>query len=184
MLLVDDFDTDEACRNPDTVNKMWGWWEEALYGTRDTAIPTLIIFCGNIIARDCCITRAGKQADHWDVINIRDKEGHSTWPAKNSEEQIDQVLAKISTKAQQKEYFNNPLTGGSVFTKLAFGKVPPLRKFKFLMVYGDPAPGESKKKVPASRPYGCLANFRACFMSLKVFWTIPQTKNSSTGFSC
>ena len=26
-LLVDDFDTDEACRNPDTVDKNWRWWE-------------------------------------------------------------------------------------------------------------------------------------------------------------
>ena len=169
VLLVDDFDTDEACRNPDTVNKMWGWWEEALYGTRDTAIPTLIIFCGNIIARDCCITRAGKQADHWDVINIRDKEGHSTWPAKNSEEQIDQVLAKISTKAQQKEYFNNPLTGGSVFTKLAFGKVPPLRKFKFLMVYGDPAPGESKKKGASFKAVWLLGKLQGVLYVIKGF---------------
>lgn len=169
VLLVDDFDTDEACRNPDTVNKMWKWWEEALYGTRDPAVPTLIIFCGNIIAKDCCVVRAGEQADHWDIVNIRDKDGKSTWPQKNTEELIDITLKKISRAAQQKEYFNNPITGGSVFTKLAFGKVPSLRKFKFLMVYGDPAPGESKKKGASFKAVWLLGEYQGKLYVIKGF---------------
>ena len=169
VLLLDDFDTDEACRNPDTVNKMWKWWEEALYGTRDPAVPTLIIFCGNIIAKDCCVVRAGEQADHWDIINIRDKDGKSTWPQKNTEELIDITLKKISRAAQQKEYFNNPITGGSVFTKLAFGKVPSLRKFKFLMVYGDPAPGESKKKGASFKAVWLMGEYQGKLYVIKGF---------------
>ena len=73
VLLVDDFDTDEAVRNPDTVQKNWDWWEKALYGTRDTAIKTLIIFCGNIIARDCCVVRAGEAATASAISSIRFK---------------------------------------------------------------------------------------------------------------
>lgn len=145
-LLVDDFDTDEAVRNTDTVQKNWEWWEKALYGTRDTAIKTLIIFCGNVIARDCCVVRAGEAADHWDIVNIRDKEGHSTWPSKNTEEQIDISLSKISTAAQQTEYFNNPVTEGEVFKEITYARVPDLKKFQFLVIYGDPAPGENKNK--------------------------------------
>jgi hypothetical protein len=144
VLLVDDFDTDEATNNPDTIQKRWEWWENALYPTRSISEPTLVIFCGNIIAKDCCVVRAGKMADNWDIVNIRDKEGHSTWPQKNTEEHIDRVLSKISTKAAQGEYFNNPLSVGEIFQNLTFGKVPPLRKFRFLVIYGDPAPGESK----------------------------------------
>ena len=30
-ILVDDFDTDEECRNPDIVNDKWNWFEQALY---------------------------------------------------------------------------------------------------------------------------------------------------------
>ena len=45
-----------------------------------------ILFLGNIIAKDCCITRAIEKADHTDVINIRDKNGKSVWPERNSEE--------------------------------------------------------------------------------------------------
>lgn len=146
VLLVDDFDTDEDTKNPDTIQKRWEWWEQALYPTRSTSEPTLIVFCGNIIAKDCCVTRAGEKADHWDIINIRDKNGKSTWPEKNTEEHIDRTLSKISTLSQQHEYFNNPISEGEIFKQVVYGKVPPLSKFKFLIIYGDPAPGESRGK--------------------------------------
>ena len=146
VLLVDDFDTDEDCKNPDTIQKRWEWWEKALYPTRSVSQPTLVVFCGNIIARDCCVVRAGAMADHWDIVNIRDRDGRSTWPEKNSEEEIDRTLSKISTKAVQGEYFNNPVSEGEVFGNIVYGKVPPLKKFKFLVIYGDPSPGESKAK--------------------------------------
>ncbi|KAB6304260.1 hypothetical protein GA158_27265, partial [Bacteroides xylanisolvens] len=145
-LLVDDFDTDEDTKNPDIIQKRWDWWENALYPTRSISEPTLVIFCGNIIAKDCCVVRAGEMADSWDIVNIRDKNGFSTWPEKNSEEDIDRTLSKISKKAAQGEYFNNPISVGEVFENIAYGKVPALSKFKFLVVYGDPAPGESKGK--------------------------------------
>lgn len=146
VLLVDDFDTDQDTLNPDIIQKRWEWWEKALYPTRSVSEPTLVLFCGNIIAKDCCVVKAGAMADHWDIVNIRDKDGHSTWPEKNTEEHIDRVLAKISKKAAQGEYFNNPISEGEIFSEMAFGKVPALSKFKFLVAYGDPAPGEGKGK--------------------------------------
>lgn len=90
VLLPDDFDTDEDCRNIDTINKKWEWWEQALYFTRSMSEPLLTIWSGNIIAKDCCIVRAGKKAmelaasikdsitgkakrklGNWDIINLR-----------------------------------------------------------------------------------------------------------------
>lgn len=146
VLLIDDFDSDSSVRNLEIVKKMWQWWEEALYGTRDPQQETLIVFCGNIIAKDCCITRAGAMADHWDIVNIRDEEGRSSWPEKNTEEMLDKTLRKISTRAVQKEYYNNPVTEGDVFKNLPYGKIPSLKSFKFLVIYGDPSPGESRAK--------------------------------------
>lgn len=146
VLLIDDFDTDEDTKNPDIIQKRWEWWENALYPTRSVSEPTLVIFCGNIIAKDCCVVRAGAMADHWDIVNIRDKNGNSTWPEKNTEEHIDRTLSKISRKAAQGEYFNNPISEGEVFQTITYGKVPPLKKFKFLVIYGDPSPGESRAK--------------------------------------
>lgn len=150
-LLIDDFDTDEACRNADTIDKNWRWFEDALYFTRDPATPTTIIFCGNIIAKDCCITRAGAIANHWDVVNIRNNAGYSTWPQKNTEEMIDQAISKVSAVAVQKEYYNNPVSEGEIFQTITYGKIPALKKFKFLVVYGDPAPGENKTKNSSTK---------------------------------
>jgi hypothetical protein len=144
--ILDDFDTDEECRNPDTITKKWEWFESALYPARSISEPTLVLWCGNIIAKDCCIVRAGKMANNWDIVNIRDENGKSSWPEKNTEEHIERTLSKISLKAQQGEYFNNPVSEGKVFKNLTFGKIPPLSKFRFLVIYGDPAPGESKSK--------------------------------------
>ena len=138
VLVADDYDTDEDCRNPETLKKKWDWFNEALYPTRSISEPTLILWCGNIIAKDCCVKRAGEKAKHWDIINIRDKQGRSTWPAKNSEEMIDRTLENIPRSAQQKEYFNNPLSEGSVFKNLA--------RFKYLIAYGDPAYSDRKTK--------------------------------------
>lgn len=147
VLIQDDFDTDEDVLNPDTIKKKWNWFEQALYPTRSINIPLLILWCGNIIARDCCITRAGEKSDNWDVINIRDKNGKSTWPEKNNEEHIDRTLSKISTKAQQQEYFNNPISEGDTFKELKWGTVPALNKFRFLISYGDPSPSNNKTKA-------------------------------------
>jgi hypothetical protein len=142
-IICTDLDTDEDTRNVDTINKRFNWVEKALYATRSVSKPLLFLVLGNVIARDCCVVRAGKRADKWDIINIRDKEGKSTWPAKNSEEQIDRVLSKISTKAAQAEYFNNPVSEGDIFKELTWGEVPPIHKFKFLIAYADPSPSNN-----------------------------------------
>ncbi|MDR1848132.1 MAG: hypothetical protein LBR17_08490 [Bacteroidales bacterium] len=147
IIICDDFDTDEECRNADTIKKKWDWFENALYPTRSIDKPLLVIWCGNIIAIDCCITRAGAMADHWDIVNIRDKQGKSTWSAKNSEEHINRTLSKISARAAQQEYFNNPLAEGSVFKELSYEQIPSLSKFKFIINYGDPSPSNSKNKA-------------------------------------
>lgn len=146
IIYMDDYDTDEDCRNPDTLKKKWDWFENALYPTRSISEPTLILWCGNIIAKDCCITRAGERAKHWDIVNIRDENGCSTWAAKNTEAKIDTVLSHISTRSQQAEYFNNPVSEGSIFKNIAYGECPPLEQFKFVVIYGDPAYSDSKKK--------------------------------------
>lgn len=145
-ILIDDMDTDEECRNPKIIQQKWEWIEQALIPTVSVSGSYRIIFCGNIIAKDCCITRAIKKANHVDVINIRDKNGKSSWPEKNSEEDIDSILSLISANSAQKEYFNNPVVEGTIFKELTWGKVPPLNKFRFLVAYGDPAPSNKEGK--------------------------------------
>lgn len=169
VLLIDDFDTDEECRNPDILTKKWDWFEKALYPTRSISEPVLVIFCGNIIAVDCCMLRAMKMADHYEIVNIRDKNGKSTWPSKNTEEMIDRVLSKISYKAQQGEYFNNPVQEGSTFGDLTFGVVPPLEKFDFLVAYADPATSNSDKKTSCTKALVLVGFKNGRFYVIKCF---------------
>lgn len=137
-VLIDDFDTDEDCRNPDIIDKKWEWFEQAVYGMRSISTPFLVVFNGNIIADYCCIKKAMAIADFYEIVNIRDKNGKSTW-SKNSEADIDRVLSKISSASAQKEYFNNPVVLGKIFKKLNYGTVKPLKSYKYLMAYTDPS---------------------------------------------
>jgi hypothetical protein len=177
-ILVDDADTDEECRNPDTINHKWNWFEEALYFTRSFSEPLRTIWCGNIIADDCCITRAGARArelakrknpaGNWDIINIRMVDIHkpdpvkdyqlgtSVWPEKNTEERIDLVLSQVSSAAAQKECFNNPVQEGAVFKEITWGTVPPLNKFRFLVAYADPSPSNNTRAKANS--------YKSCFL--------------------
>lgn len=149
VLLIDDIDTDEDVRNPEIIDKRWDWIEQALIPTRSISEPLLIIFCGNIIAEDCCITRAAKKANKVEIINIRDEKGKSTWPDKNTEEHIDRVLDIISYASQQKEYFNNPISAGKTFKEIKWGKVPKYNQFEFVLQYADP--GVSNKDKPSKK---------------------------------
>lgn len=128
-----------------------------------------MLWCGNIIAKDCCIKRAGEHARHWDIINIRGKDGRSTWPQKNTEEQIDTVLSNISARSAQAEYFNNPVSEGTVFKNLPFGKVPPLEKFPFLVAYGDPAYSDSRKKASSTKAVFLIGRLKGVYYIIKGF---------------
>ena len=169
VLLVDDFDTDEDCRNPHTLDKKWDWWEHALYPTRSVSEPTLVVFCGNLIAKDTCVARAGAKADHWDIVNLVDKDGRSAWPEKNTQERIERIRASISTSAFQGEYMNNPVTEGKVFHNLGWGKVPDLRKFEFLVAYGDPACSNGRSKAASTKAVALVGRIRQTYYLIKCF---------------
>ena len=149
ILVFNDFDTDEECRNSEIIDNKWKWIEDAAIPTRSISRKTLIIFIGNIIAEDCCVVRAQQYADHVDIVNIRNANGSSSWPEKNSEDDIDRVLSQKSYASQQKEYYNNPMTEGKVFKELTYGKCPKLKDLQFVVVYADPSP--SNKDRPTTR---------------------------------
>lgn len=150
-IIADDFDTDEECRNPDIIDKKWDWFEKALFFTVDTSEPYLILWDGNIIAEDCCVVRAGKIADFTETINIRDENGKSVWPEKNSEKDIDYQTSKVSYEASQQELFNNPIRQGKTFKEITWGECPPLKELSFALAYADPAPSNRDKPTLRSK---------------------------------
>src|SRR3546814_909997 len=97
-LIIDDIDTDEVTRNPTRVREAWEWIEQALIPTVDISEDYRILFCGNIIAKDCCITRAIEKADKADVVNLVDSKDRSNWPEKVKAEDIAYITRKIDRK--------------------------------------------------------------------------------------
>lgn len=175
FILIDDLDTDEECRNEDIMRNKTNWIEQALIPTRSISEPTRILVNGNIIHDNCAVKYLGENlADKFDIVNIRDKDGKSSWPEKNTEEQIDRVLATISYESAQKEYFNNPMDGGDVFRELRDGKVPPLRHCEVL-VYADPATSNRDVSSGSYKAVGLLAFDGNNFYISKVFLDTMST---------
>lgn len=167
-IIVDDIDTDQDCLNPDIINKRVNWFFEALIPTRAINVPLLVIACGNIIAEYCCMTEMQKKADKVDIVNIRTN-GKSSWPEKNSEAHIDRVLSLLPYASAQKEYFNNPLTEGRIFSEITYGRIPALRTMEQLIVYGDPSTSNRESKNSSFKVVALLGRKKEKTYVIKVF---------------
>jgi hypothetical protein len=148
---ADDLDDDEECRNPERLNQSWKWLMEAVIPTVDISKPYWIAFDNNIIAPDSLAVRFKDYATHVEEVNIRDKEGKSSWSEKNSEEDIDRMLSLISYEAGQQEFFNNPMRQGQTFKEITWGKCPQMKLLPFIISYSDPATSPKDKPIVKSR---------------------------------
>jgi len=182
VILIDDIDTDQDCKNPDIIKDRVKWIESALIPTRSISEPLLIIACGNIIAQYCCITEMAKKADKHEIINIRDKNGKSTWPQKNTEEMIDRVLKTISYNARQREYFNDPIIEGDTFEKVSYAKAPPLRTCEMVVVYADPSTSnkDKPKGKNKSKSYKCVLVEGYKNFKYYTYWLRLEQTNNAT----
>lgn len=164
-----DVDTDEDVRNPDTIEKRFKWAEKAVYATRSISKNFQIVWLNNTIAKDCCVVRASERADRVEIINVMDENGQSTWPGKNTLENIARLKKTMSTAAFEAEYMNNPISEGSVFKNCVYGQIPKLSSFKYLVIYGDPAPGENKTKKSSGKAVILLGKKNGILYVIKGF---------------
>lgn len=174
VIIIDDIDTDADCLNSEIIDKRVRWIDQALIPTRSISRGLLLIACGNIISDYCCITEMGAKADSWEVINIRDEDGNSTWPQKNSEEAINRVLKIIDYESGEKEYFNNPMDGSKVFTNIVDTQTFILRYCNHVIIYADPSPSDSEAKSSSDKAIGIIANKGLDFQIFKV-WVDKMT---------
>lgn len=155
FILIDDIDTDEEVRNEDIQRNKHKWVMEALYATRSISKPLRVLVNGNIIGEHSTVKMLEENADYFEVVNIRDDKGKSTWPQKNNEEYIDRVLSKISYESAQKEYFNNPMDGGDTFRSLKDGKIPDIRSCA-VVIYADPSTSNKDKTSGSDKAIGVI----------------------------
>ncbi|MBS1535321.1 MAG: hypothetical protein JST78_09605 [Bacteroidetes bacterium] len=173
---IDDIDTDEECRNPERIKAKLKWIMEALIPTRSISEPLQIVVNGNIIAKYCCVTELAKLADSHEIVNIRDKDGKSTWPQKNSEENIDRVLKTISYNSAQKEYFNNPVVEGTVIKDVHYGKCPPLKFCEDVLIYADPSTSNKDRGSGSTKSVVVLGRYKHQYFVYKVW--VDQMSNA------
>ena len=65
---------------------------------------------------------------------------------------------------------NNPISEGKIFKNLPLGKVPPIKKFKFIVVYGDPAYSNSKAdKKNSTKALVAMGYLKGTYYILKAF---------------
>ena len=170
VIQADDIDDDEVCRNEERLNLLWMWFEQAVIPTVDISAPYYIFVDNNIIAPDSIAVRAAKYASDVELVNIRDASGNSAWPEKNSEADIDKMLEQISYESGEKEYFNNPMEGGTVFKEITYGKCPPLGSLHFVVCYSDPATSNRDKPTQKSNTSNsCKAVVLVGYSNLKMY---------------
>lgn len=159
VIVFDDADDDEVCRNEDRLNAQWLWIEQAVIPTVDIASDYYICFDNNLIAEDSLAFRASEKATLKELINIRDEDGGSIWPQKNKEKDIDDIEGMMSYESFQKEYFNNPTTTGKSFPEVKFGKVPAMKFLQFVISYADPSTSNrDKPSQKSNQNNSCKAN--------------------------
>ena len=146
-IIIDDLDDDELCLNAERVKKATSWVEDALFPTQG-AEGGRFIMVGNLIGKDSVLAAiARKEGTFTTKVDIRTSTGKPSWPALWTEERIAEREKFMGFRAFQKEYMNNPITEGAVFTEMNWGKVPPLKRFRHLVCYGDPSPSNNKNKA-------------------------------------
>ena len=142
-IVIDDLDDDELCQNEQRVAKTTDWVKEALYGTFGAEGGRLVMV-GNLISQNSVLANIAKlEGAKVSRVNVRNENGLPSWPEYWTEERI-QEREKLGYRAFQKEYMNNPIVEGQVFAEMNWAKTPPLSRFQFLVLYGDPSPSNNK----------------------------------------
>lgn len=181
---IDDFDDDADCRNEDIMTAKINWMEQALFGTRSISNPLLVIMNGNIIHDNCAMNQIEGKADHFQIVNIRDENGKSTWPQKNKEYMIDRVLKPISYESAQKEYFNNPMDGTDLFKNIQDKAVPDLKTCN-VCIYADPSVSNKDVSSGSDKAVGIVAQHGFDYYMVRVFLdTMSQAKFIDAIFEC
>lgn len=140
-IVVDDLDDDELVTNESRVSKMLDWILEALFNTMDMGRGRFVMV-GNRIHKNSVLANFAKVPGiKHSIVNATDAKGNPTWGEKYTKEDIQQVVETIGERRAQKEFFNNPLTDGSVFKlkDIRFKEAVPLRNYKYVVCYTDPS---------------------------------------------
>lgn len=140
LVLVDDIDDNELSRNPKRVRLAASWVLGALRGTFNITGRKRFVVVGNLINK-CSILATVSENPLAEVerINLLDEQGNPSWDY-HSKEDCDYMIKSMGNDALP-EYFNTPITAGTVYKKSYFTYAPtlPLEEYDAIVVYTDPS---------------------------------------------
>jgi phage terminase large subunit-like protein len=144
-IVIDDIDTDTESRNQRRIDEKYEWIERALIPAMSLCGTARLVAVGNIISKESCIVKMSRFATSYRVVNILDNDGKPSWHQRYTLANVNEMLAKMTYRSAQAEYFNNPISTGLIFNDLQFGEIPNLGEFQHLVCYTDPSWTSSKK---------------------------------------
>ena len=143
LVIVDDFEDDQTVLNQKLTDKGFEWIQGAVKGA--LATPHQLIMLGQRLTNRCALSQAIEH-EGWDahVYSAEDDGGHSTWPQKFSDKDLQRKRRDMGTAVYSREYLNRPKpVGERIFREEWIKRYSPdwLRQYGPLPVYGfiDPS---------------------------------------------
>ncbi len=142
-IVCDDIDDDELVLNPKRVRKLVEWIQTALFGALDMGRGRFIIV-GNRIHSNSVLANITKiEGIYHTIINALDKNGRINWKEKYTLKEIQEAIQFMGWRNAQKEFFNNPISQGTVFKNewIEYRKITKAdyKNFVRIIVYTDPS---------------------------------------------
>ena len=188
-IVIDDLDDDEMCRSESRVREMTKWVKEALFGCFGGKGGRFIMV-GNLIGKNSVLQKIiDSDTVHTSSVNAIDKNGKPAWPERYTIEYLKGIEQFMGYRSFQKEYMNNPITEGAVFSEqwIRYKKMLKLNLYESIVVYVDPSWkstgkndykackmwGRPKKGLKTAKPteLHCIRAFvRQCSVGEMVRW--------------
>jgi len=145
LIVLDDADDDEECRNPQRIDASVNWVLRALIPAM-AASPCRFVMVNNRIGSYTILTnlQANPNFKHRKV-NALDKEGNPVWPQQYSKDFYDKRLKVMGWPQFNTEYMNSPTWEGKFFKSDYIQFAPPLKmnQYERIVAYWDVAYSES-----------------------------------------
>jgi predicted phage terminase large subunit-like protein len=142
LIIPDDIDTRERCRNPKLVKEAAEWVQEDLMGCFGGERERFIV-PQNLFDEVSILSTLHKEISNlkWVQVNAIDKEGNPSWPERSTKEYWERKRASKPMRSWLREYMNTPIKEGAIFKDewIQWTKVLPLDKYEYLIAYCDPS---------------------------------------------
>lgn len=140
LILLDDIDDDLLIKNPKLVKDSVKWVLSALFGAF-SAKGGRFLAVGNLIGKDSIMSALCKVTGaDIEQVNLLDEDGEPTWDYYTREE-CNRMIDTMGYLMSQREYFNNPITEGTVYKEdyFQYKKRLPFKDYDSIVCYTDPS---------------------------------------------